>query len=130
MSLWSLSENTSASWQPGNSENIKLLENNNINTNWKYRSYMVKNSDEIIKINQINACKAIGLQNIDTNKPSGKTNTPFLYKSFDDVSTPRGYETSNAKMKYISEATKEKQMATHTATEKKISIVEYLRNLF
>jgi hypothetical protein len=130
MSLWSLSENTSASWQPGNSENIKLLENNNINTNWKYRSYMVKNSDEIIKINQINACKAIGLQIIDTNKPNSKTNTPFLYKSFDDVSTPRGYEMSNAKMKYISEVTKEKQMATHAATEKKISIVEYLRNLF
>ena len=130
MNLWSLSEHTSASWQPGNSENIKLLENNNINTNWKYRSYMVKNSDEIIKINQINACKAVGLQNIDTNKPNGKTNTPFLYKSFDDDSTPRGYETSNAKMKYISEVTQEKNMATHTATEKKISIVEYLRNLF
>ena len=130
MSLWSLTENTSASWQPGNSENIKLLENNNINTNWKYRSYMVKNSDEIIKINQTNACNAIGLQNINTNKNNSKNNSPFLYKSFDDDSTPRGYETSNAKIKYISDVTKEKQMATHNPTEKKISIIEYLRNLF
>ena len=130
MSLWSLSENTSASWQPGNYENIKLLENNNINTNWKYRSYMVKNSDEIIKINQNNACDAIGLTHIDSNKTNGKNNSPFLYKSFDDFSTPLGYETSNSKIKYVSDVTDEKQMVNNTISEKKISIGGYLRNLF
>ncbi len=130
MSLWSLSENTSSSWQPGNSENIKLLKNNNINTNWNYRSYMVKHSDEIIKINQRNACDAIGLNHIDTNKNNGKNNSPFIYKSLNDVSTPRGYETSNAKIKYISDLTREKHMENHTIPEKKIFTVEYLRNLF
>ena len=119
MSLWSLSENNSASWQPGNYENIKLLENNNINTNWKYRSYMVKNSDEIIKINQTNACIAIGLTQIDINKNNEKNNPPFLYKSFSDESRPVGYETSDAKIKYIADTSQVKQGKTRIIIEKK-----------
>ena len=130
MSLWSFSTNTGASWQPGNLENSKLLKDNSITTNWNYRSYMVKNADEIIKTNQTNACEDIGLKSTVINKTNVEHNSPFLYKSSRDSSTPTGYETSDAKDRYISNVSHEKHMLNPLITEKKISIGGYLRNLF
>ena len=130
MNSWSDNTNVNSSWQPGNSENSKLLRDNDINTNWNYRLYMIRNADKIIKINQSNACKYIGLSCTNTNKIDSANNLPFLYKSFSDDSAPRGYENSDAKSKYISDVSHQKQMITPLISEKKISIGGYLRNLF
>ena len=130
MSLWSFSSNTGALWQTGNSENSTLLKDNNINTNWKYRSFMVNNADKIIKTNQSNACEDIGLKSTVVNKINGENNSPFLYKSFTDYSAPTGYNTSDAKDKYMLDVSQEKQMINPIIPEKKITIGGYLRNLF
>ncbi len=130
MNSWSDNTNVNSSWQPGNSENSKLLRDNDINTNWNYRLYMVRNADKIIQINQTNACKDIGIKCTNANKIDSTNTHPFLYKSFSDDSTPRGYENSDAKSKYILDISQQKQMITPLISEKKISIGGYLRNLF
>lgn len=90
-----------ATWQPGAVINQKIREENNIKSNFDYRSFMTKNADAIIAANQMEACNRCC--SCPANPNASKTpNTPFLYKSCVDNATPFGYETSDLKQGYLS----------------------------
>jgi hypothetical protein len=64
---------------------------------------MTDNADQIIKINQVEACDqccACPAQYGAADKKG--SNTPFLYKSCADKSQPFGYENSDLKKLYLS----------------------------
>ena len=92
-----------ADWQPGAVINERIRQEANIKTNSDYRQYLMNNSDQIIKYNQIQACDQCChcpvAYNDGVQKP---TVTPYLYKSCNDMSVPFGYESSDLKSQYLS----------------------------
>jgi len=88
-----------ANWQPGSEINQTIRKENNITSNWEYRKYIVNNADQIMKLNQQEACNDCGSCGIP---PAQKTsNSPFIYQSTVDNSTPFGYEHSDLKNVYL-----------------------------
>ncbi len=88
-------------WQPGSVINEQIRKNNNIQTNWQYRSYLINNADKIIKSNQIEACdECCYCPAVKTNEQT--KNTPFLYSSCVENSQPYGYQNSDLKELYLS----------------------------
>ena len=45
-----------ATWQPGSVVNEQIRENNNITSNWDYRTFLQKNAVNIMKSNSDSAC--------------------------------------------------------------------------
>jgi hypothetical protein len=90
-----------ANWQPGAVINEEIRQSENIKSNWQYRKFLQKNADGIIRQNQLDACNdccscpAI----YGDNQPI--SNTPFLYKSCTEQTTPFGYENSDLKNTYL-----------------------------
>jgi hypothetical protein len=68
-----------------------------MSANWKYRQSLIKNADEIIKLNQSVGC----IEQPTFSKTTHSTNTPYLYTSCVDRAEPPGYETSNLKKIYL-----------------------------
>jgi hypothetical protein len=92
-----------AAWQPGAQISDNIRKQAGITSNWQYRKYMTDNADQIIKINQVEACDqccACPAQYGAADKKG--SNTPFLYKSCADKSQPFGYENSDLKKLYLS----------------------------
>ena len=88
-----------ASWQPGAEINKTLRKENNIKSNWQYRSYSVQNADQIIKLNQQDACNDCGCCNVSHSPKS--SNTPYTYQSCVENNMPFGYENSDLKKAYL-----------------------------
>ena len=94
-----------ASWQPGAVINEKIRENNNINSNWDYRSFLQANATKIIEANSISACNNCGAcpsQYVGSQNPMSQSNTPYVFSSPLDNNQPFGYETSDLKNMYLS----------------------------
>ena len=94
-----------ASWQPGAVINEKIRENNNINSNWDYRSFLQTNATKIIEANSISACNNCGAcppQYVGSQNPMSQSNTPYVFSSPLDNNQPFGYETSDLKNMYLS----------------------------
>jgi hypothetical protein len=91
-----------ASWQPGAvlSENIRKEEN--IKSNWDYRTYLTQNADQIIKYNQLEACDQCCACPAKYGDNQPVSNSPFLYKSTIENTRPFGYENSDLKNMYLS----------------------------
>ena len=90
-----------ASWEPGAVINNNLKAQANIKTNAEYRQYLINNADDIIKLNQMEACNNCGCcPYYDTTKQS--SNQPYLYNSCLSRDQPYGYENSNLKRLYLS----------------------------
>ncbi len=66
---------------------------------WKYRQDLIKNADEIIKLNQTFRCT----EQPSYPKTTHSTNTPYLYTSCVDRAMPPGYENSNMKEHYLAQ---------------------------
>ena len=81
--------------------NNEIIKNNNITTNAQYRNFLTNNANNIIYQNQIEACDQCG-NCINQIKGTNRNNTPFLYSSPFDKSTPFGYEESDLKNVYLS----------------------------
>ena len=89
-----------AEWQPEAVLNTTIREKHNIKTNWDYRKFLQKNSDEIILSNQYLACDECGrCPYYNTGKIR---NIPYLFRNIVDSSKPFGYETSDQKKLYLS----------------------------
>lgn len=94
-----------ASWQPEAVINKRIQTEQNIHTNWDYRSYMQKNGLRIMNFNTLENCYLAGL---DCNKDTRKNmeyskNTPFLFSSVFDTRRPAvGYCNSDLKTPYLS----------------------------
>lgn len=96
-----------ASWQPGAVINNEIRVNANIKSNWEYRNYLMKNADNIIRLNQLESCNNCGCcppanQNIKPTTGSQQTNVPYLYNSCLSRDQPFGYENSDLKQVYLS----------------------------
>ena len=90
-----------ATWQPGAVINKQIRNENNINTNSKYRQFLTENADSIIKANQLEACNnSCYCPSMKTGEPI--SNTPFLYTSCMEKTQPYGYDDSDLKNLYLS----------------------------
>ena len=89
-----------ASWQPGAVINNDIKKDAGITTNWEYRNYLMKNADNIIKLNQIEGCNNCGC--CPTYNSKQQPNTPYLYASCLSKDQPFGYENSDLKQLYLS----------------------------
>ena len=77
-----------ALWQPEGNTNRKIQVDSGISSNWKYRQYMQKNANEIMKYNTMQSINTSGNNpyTVLNTKPVG--NTPYLYSSVHDTSSP------------------------------------------
>lgn len=93
-----------ASWLPGDQINNSIRQDNGIKSNWDYRQYLVKNAEDIMQQNAVEACGSCcscpPVYGDDQPTPKG---TPFLYQSCLEETQPYGYETSDMKELYLSE---------------------------
>jgi hypothetical protein len=74
-----------ASWQPTAATNNNILTENNLTSNWKYRQYIQKNANQIMKYNSMAAIHASG-NNPYVSSSSSSSNinsmsTPYLFDS-------------------------------------------------
>ena len=114
-------------WQPAAILNNEIRKSENIQTNWQYRNYLVNNAEKIIKHNQQEACDECcscpakysdqSLTPIEVRQLNNSSNTPFLYSSCSDKSTPYGYETSNLKNIYLQDHELQARMIAPVLTQ-------------
>ena len=102
-----------SSYQPGTVLDEKIKKQENIITNSDYRAYLQKNTDNIIKTNQLNACNECSScpyvnknmhENIDTK------NQQYIFNSILSNDQPYGYENSDLKNIYLSRQQLEAKM--------------------
>jgi len=94
---------TYASYQPEAVVNERIQQQNNINTNWKYRQFLTHNGNTIMKLNTSEACYTLGLPTHVTSNTTPSSNVPFIYKSTFDTEKPGyGYSSSDLKNPYLS----------------------------
>lgn len=53
--------NNKAAWQPNSQLNNEIRKQNNIRSNWEYRTYMTQHANVIRKYNTVEAQQSIGL---------------------------------------------------------------------
>ena len=98
--------NVVATHQPESILNSILIQQNNIQSNWEYRQYLIKNANSIIKQNFDEASTDVGYMERCTpsemhgDKPI--SNKPFMYGSYQDNAHPQGYVNSDLKDIYLS----------------------------
>ncbi len=88
-------------WQPEAYNNNNILANSGITSNWKYRQYMQKNANQIMKYNSMEAIYSSGNNPyaISNTEPTNKT--PYLYNSIHDTTNPSyGFRNSDLKQDY------------------------------
>jgi hypothetical protein len=89
-------------WQPDGLINQKIQVDSSVSSNWKYRQYMQKNANDIMKYNTMQAINTSGNNpyTILNNEPTN--NTPYLYSSLHDTSNPSvGTRTSDLKQDFL-----------------------------
>ena len=91
-----------ASWQPSAVVNEQIQQSENIHSNWDYRKFMTHNGLQIMKMNNQEACLALGITpHVHSDKTSSQ-NVPYVYSSTTDMSKPGyGYSTSDLKNPYL-----------------------------
>jgi hypothetical protein len=94
-------------WQPFGTTNNKILVNSGVTSNWKYRQYMQKNSNQIMKYNTMQTINDSGNNPYSVLNTASTNPTPHLYTSTHDTSNPAyGFRNSDLKQDY----TKKQQM--------------------
>ena len=89
-------------WQPDGLTNRKIQVDSGISSNWKYRQYMQKNANEIMKYNTMQSINASGNNPYTILNTSPVENTPYLYKSVHDTNNPSyGFRNSDLKQDYM-----------------------------
>ena len=78
---YTIDETHNSSWQPTASTNNKLRTDAGINSNWKYRTYMQKYANEIMKNNSMQYFNASGNNPYIVHHNDTVSNTPFLFNS-------------------------------------------------
>jgi len=87
-------------WKTSSAMNENIKKNNRIESNLDYRSYLMKNSENIINDNRNNAYKNCCSYLVMYSKNSD--NVPYMYTSNNDNSQPYGYVNSDLKNIYLS----------------------------
>jgi hypothetical protein len=91
-----------SSWQPDGLTNNKIIVDTGIQSNWKYRQYIQKNANEIMKFNSMQAIHDSGNNPHILVNNSSTGNTPHLYNSIHDTNNPSyGFRNSDLKQNYM-----------------------------
>jgi hypothetical protein len=89
-----------SSWNTESSLNNKIRKENGIETNWDYRRFLTKNAVEIMEKNYNETANDTGSTFITQTHSS--LNTPYLYDSINEKTSPIGFENSDLKEMYLS----------------------------
>lgn len=90
-------------WQPNSSTNKKIQVDADITSNWKYRQYIQKNANDIMKYNTMEYINASGNNPYTLLNTNPVGNTPYLYNSVHDSNNPEyGFSNSDLKKDYMS----------------------------
>jgi len=89
-------------WQPGASINTKIQNDSGITSNWKYRQFMQKNANDIMKFNAMQTIKTSGNNPYTILNTKIVNNTPHFYNSLHDTNNPPfGYRDTDLKQEFI-----------------------------
>lgn len=95
--------------QPQTTLNAKLIQDNNITSNWQYREYLTKNAGSIMRDNYFNSANDVGYHSRSIDLPSIQSNiigqkykTPHMFSSVIDSETPLGFTSGDLKDNYLS----------------------------
>jgi hypothetical protein len=98
-------------WQPDGSTNRKIHVDSSISSNWKYRQYMQKNANEIMKFNTMQTIKTSGNNPYTVFNTTPVESTPYLYSSVHDTSSPSyGFRNSDLKQDYMTKTQMKSRM--------------------
>lgn len=90
------------SWQPSRVSNDTLVYKSGINSNWKYRQYIQKNANDIMKYNTMETITNSGNNPYVLLNTQPSQNTPYIYQSIHETENPTcGYTNSDLKQDYI-----------------------------
>ena len=97
-----------AAWQHDAVTNAKLIEENNIKSNWAYRKYLIHNATQVMQDNFRESSNDTGYNsrfatapNIQSNQVMGFS-SPLVYSSIEDNTKTLGHTTSDLKTDYLS----------------------------
>lgn len=103
-----------SSWQNETQINHKLIQENNITSNWKYRQYLTQNATTIMEYNLIESANDTGymIPQKEKQQKGKKTDliTPYTFDSLNDRTKP--FENSDLKELYL---TREQLLAKKVA---------------
>jgi hypothetical protein len=105
---------TYSTWVPGSAINDQLRAQNNIETNWDYRQFLMHNSTNVMDGNLQQCFAQSGYSNLYGQPVS---NSPFLYANVADKSQPYGYEESDLKNLYLSRNDLQSRMVAPIVTQ-------------
>jgi hypothetical protein len=88
-----------SSWQPEAVLNDRIIQENNIRSNWEYRRYLTKNAKQLIESNAQEAANDTGFTILTSEYLAG---TPYKYSSLEDNRPVLGVEPSDLKQLYLS----------------------------
>jgi hypothetical protein len=108
-----------ASDQPESVLNNTLLKELNIQSNWQYRQYLIKNAEDIMKYNYRESCNDVGYFKRYADSPK-EYNVPFIYPSFISTDKPNGYMSSDLKEYYLSREQLAARKVAPTITQEEI----------
>ena len=81
--------------------NKKMLTDNGITSNWKYRQYMQKNANQIMKFNTMQTINDSGNNPYSVLNTNPTNSSPYLYRSTHDSFNPEyGFRNSDLKQAY------------------------------
>ena len=114
-------------WNSACKKNDKLMEQNNVATNYQYRQFLIKNAGSVMAANQTAACNECcfcqyGSPFQGAQAPLGK----YLYKSCSDSTQPYGYQTSDLKNMYLSRQSLESRLSAPLLSQQ--DLLKYPRN--
>ena len=87
-----------SSWQPESVINDRIIQYNNIKSNWQYRRFLTDHSKELIEKNLKEAENDTGFTVITSDYIAG---TPYIYKSLEDDRPVFGVDVSDLKEVYL-----------------------------
>lgn len=91
-----------SSWQPEALTNNKILVETSITSNWKYRQYMQKNANQIMKYNTMESIYTSGNNPYTVLNTNPTNKSPYLYNSIHDTTNPAyGFKNSDLKQEYM-----------------------------
>ena len=89
-------------WQPEASVNNNILANSGITSNWKYRQYIQKNANQIMKYNTMESIYSSGNNPYAISNTNPTNKSPYLYNSIHDTNNPSyGFRNSDLKQDYM-----------------------------
>lgn len=117
---------TFSSWVPGSAINDQLRAQNNIESNWDYRQFLMHNSTNVMDANLQQCFNQSGYSNLYGQNVS---NSPFLYATVADKSQPYGYEDSDLKNIYLSRNDLQSRMIAPVVTQDQLLMRQMSANM-